>query len=356
MWLPNGCGDPSAWARPWSRLVSNATPPGGRMPAIELLASTWPLSNRPSNRIAPFHPADDEDAKARRKPIDVQPTSANLSFHALNSVPGGVRFDERRLVHLYLNDNQLTALPESIGRLRSLWQLFVHNNQLRTLPTALGQLRSLWELDVHNNQLTSLPKAVSKLSSLRRLDLTGNLFSLTSSAEWVGRVHRLKLDGKQNPGVLLPSPDIVEEGLDAVRRFFSELEKAAPPVGRQTPRAVGEVILPGKKPHAKAATSSVGAISGAPSAPKSKEAAAASAPAPVAASVSGKAQEAGTSAGGGGSSNHALALTGSDLRLGRSIAEGEFAEVFRALLWGQRVAVKALSTHGAGVEARDPLR
>jgi len=63
------------------------------------------------------------------------------------------------------------------------------------------------------------------------------------------------------------------------------------------------------------------------------------------ASIVGEAADEG--AGGGGSSNHALALTGSDLRLGRSIAEGEFAEVFRALLWGQRVAVKALKVDKA---------
>ena len=46
----------------------------------------------------------------------------------------------------------------------------------------------------------------------------------------------------------------------------------------------------------------------------------------------------------------------SDLKLGRSIAEGAFAEVFRALLWGQRVAVKRLMTEREGVDAESLRR
>ena len=48
-------------------------------------------------------------------------------------------------------------------------------------------------------------------------------------------------------------------------------------------------------------------------------------------------------------------LKTSDLKLGRSIAEGAFAEVFRALLWGQRVAVKRLMTNREGAD-KETLR
>ncbi|KAL3917627.1 MAG: hypothetical protein SGPRY_006333 [Prymnesium sp.] len=42
--------------------------------------------------------------------------------------------------------------------------------------------------------------------------------------------------------------------------------------------------------------------------------------------------------------NTTLTVGKGDVELGGSIAEGEFAEVFRGLLWGQRVAVKQLKS------------
>ncbi|KAL1515976.1 hypothetical protein AB1Y20_002589 [Prymnesium parvum] len=46
----------------------------------------------------------------------------------------------------------------------------------------------------------------------------------------------------------------------------------------------------------------------------------------------------------------ALAVSSEDVRLGGAIAEGEFAEVFRGLLWGQKVAVKQLKLRESGVD------
>ena len=45
-----------------------------------------------------------------------------------------------------------------------------------------------------------------------------------------------------------------------------------------------------------------------------------------------------------------LALEATELKLGKSIAEGAFAEVFRGLLWGQRVAIKQLKTDREGAD------
>ena len=46
-----------------------------------------------------------------------------------------------------------------------------------------------------------------------------------------------------------------------------------------------------------------------------------------------------------------LAIETSQLKLGKSIAEGAFAEVFRGLLWGQKVAVKQLKPDREGADA-----
>ena len=50
----------------------------------------------------------------------------------------------------------------------------------------------------------------------------------------------------------------------------------------------------------------------------------------------------------------ALELASGDLVVGGPIAEGEFAEVFRGLLWGQKVAVKQLKKR-EGLDAQKIL-
>ena len=55
--------------------------------------------------------------------------------------------------------------------------------------------------------------------------------------------------------------------------------------------------------------------------------------------------------GGGNVSGGALTLDASELRFGRCIAEGEFAEVYRGLLWSQKVAIKQLKWRDDSTES-----
>ena len=72
---------------------------------------------------------------------------------------------------LYLYNNHLTYLPESIGNLTSLVYLYLENNQLTSLPESIGNLTSLVYLNLENNQLTSLPESIGNLTSLIELHL-----------------------------------------------------------------------------------------------------------------------------------------------------------------------------------------
>lgn len=49
---------------------------------------------------------------------------------------------------LMLDDNQLSALPESLGQLTKLERLSVAGNSLAALPPTLGGLKALKHLDV----------------------------------------------------------------------------------------------------------------------------------------------------------------------------------------------------------------
>ena len=60
-------------------------------------------------------------------------------------------FDFKKVIlkKLYLNDNQLTTLPESIGNLQSLEELWLDNNQFTQLPERICNLQNLQELLKH---------------------------------------------------------------------------------------------------------------------------------------------------------------------------------------------------------------
>ena len=103
------------------------------------------------------------------------PTCRNLRLRGsqLTAVPESIG----RLIHLQmveLTSNQLTALPESIGRLMQLRELYLNSNQLTALPESIGHLSQLQELRLDYNQLTALPESMEKLIHLEKLFLHDN--------------------------------------------------------------------------------------------------------------------------------------------------------------------------------------
>jgi len=76
---------------------------------------------------------------------------------------------------LYLSDNQLESLPDSIGKLTNLGTLVLNNNQLTSLK-GIGNLTNLKWLDLSNSKLTSL-KGIGNLTNLLNLYLNNNNLS-----------------------------------------------------------------------------------------------------------------------------------------------------------------------------------
>ena len=70
-----------------------------------------------------------------------------------------------------LDWNQLTALPESKGKLSALVVLNLSGNELTSLPRSIGELSALEVLNVDTNQLTSLPESIGELSTLSELGI-----------------------------------------------------------------------------------------------------------------------------------------------------------------------------------------
>ncbi len=92
------------------------------------------------------------------------------------------------LTDLYLSNNQLSTLPQSIGSFSNLEVLNLSNNQLTTLPESIAKLTHLTSLNLGYNKLTALHN-ISALTNLKRLDLGGN--QLTELPENIGKLTNL---------------------------------------------------------------------------------------------------------------------------------------------------------------------
>ena len=99
---------------------------------------------------------------------------------------------------LYLDGNQLTALPAEIGGLAALTELYLDGNQLTALPAEIGGLAALTELSLNGNQLTALPAEIGGLVALTELGLDDNqLTALPAEIGGLASLTWLALDRNQ---------------------------------------------------------------------------------------------------------------------------------------------------------------
>ncbi|MDH5506999.1 MAG: leucine-rich repeat domain-containing protein, partial [Anaerolineae bacterium] len=92
--------------------------------------------------------------------------------HALKTSQKELNFDSQNL----------HALPQEIGQLKSLTSLSLSGNKLKSLPPEIGSLNSLTSLNLSTNSFENFPRGLIQLTNLRELDLRNNkLDSLPSN-------------------------------------------------------------------------------------------------------------------------------------------------------------------------------
>ena len=162
-------------------------------------------------------------------------TSLDLRGNRLTALPAEIS-------ELRNRGNQLTAVPAEITELRNLTSLDLRGNQLTAVPAEISELRSLTSLALSYNRLTALPAEITRLGNLTSLDLSAN--QLTALPAEISELRNLqRLDLRENKQLKIP-PEILENYRDApsILRYIEQLagEEEKRPLNEAKMLLVGE--------------------------------------------------------------------------------------------------------------------
>jgi Leucine-rich repeat (LRR) protein len=129
-------------------------------------------------------------------------------------------------LHVFLNHNQITAVPDEIAALDNVKFLYFEHNQLASLPHALAEMdalegmyftgnrftetpafvfemRRLKKLQFSENQISVLPPEICNLTELRHFNMSKN--RIAAIPESIAKLTRLRVcDLSDNPFTALP--------------------------------------------------------------------------------------------------------------------------------------------------------
>lgn len=113
-----------------------------------------------------------------------------------NTIPKDF-FENDSLTIAYLNANQITDIPSSIGKAKNIQFLSFNQNQISVLPSEIGNLKKLKKLYLANNKLAELPNEICNLENLELLDISANpsLKKLPDSLFRLKNLNYINLDG-----------------------------------------------------------------------------------------------------------------------------------------------------------------
>ena len=90
--------------------------------------------------------------------------------------------EKGRVRRLFLNNNQLDSVPDSVKLLTNMDTLRLWANHIEQLPDWLGSLTVLEYLGVSNNLLREIPRSIGNLKNLKTFFLNKNRISSLPSS------------------------------------------------------------------------------------------------------------------------------------------------------------------------------
>ena len=156
---------------------------------------------------------DDNQLTSIPEPLFSLKTIVNvrLSGNKIKALPDKIsQWD--RLETFACDNNGLEVLPASIGQLASLKTLVLRGNALKRLPAEIGKLKNLEILQCSSNTLEELPDVFGGLSSLKQVFGGGNLIeSVPHSLAMVPSSVEISL---VNNKIATLDPDVASRWLD----------------------------------------------------------------------------------------------------------------------------------------------
>lgn len=108
-----------------------------------------------------------------------------FEHNKLSALPRAL-MDMDSLEGMYFTDNNFDAIPPFVFEMTRLKKLQFSKNRLTELPPQLGNLDQLRHFNMSDNKIPSVPESISKLTYLRVCDLSDN--PITSLPESFGKV------------------------------------------------------------------------------------------------------------------------------------------------------------------------
>jgi Leucine-rich repeat (LRR) protein len=108
----------------------------------------------------------------------------DLSNLNLSSLPDIFNEFSSRLKYLFLDNNKLTNLPNTISSLLLLEELSLNNNMFTSIPD-IGNLSTLKQLHLNGNRLEISPGAFSNLSGLTELRINNKILAFSNIIDYL---------------------------------------------------------------------------------------------------------------------------------------------------------------------------
>ncbi|KAL0281479.1 UNVERIFIED_CONTAM: hypothetical protein PYX00_002456 [Menopon gallinae] len=176
--------------------------------------------------------------------LEVPCSMVDLSKNKLTEIPEKMWILARNLTDINLSHNQLSSLPDDIGKCMNLEYLSLQLNQLTTLPSGLSKCIRLRELNLSFNKFQEIPSCIYDLKALQlllindnkvteinaegmlqltrlaHLDLSNN--NLASVPPLMGKMIQLRTFQLDGNGLRAPRPAILAKGTEAVLSWLRD--------------------------------------------------------------------------------------------------------------------------------------
>lgn len=177
-----------------------------------------------------------------------------LEYNKLSALPRAL-LEMDALAGMYFTANDFAEIPAFVFEMTRLKKLQFSKNHIRVLPETLGNLDQLRHFNVADNQIAVIPESISKLEKLRVCDLSDN--PITALPEAFGKVKIVnQLRVRNCPINALPigfasmraTIDITGTKIDPAKLpldLRAKISTEKPP-GSKEPEKM--IVKPGKKP------------------------------------------------------------------------------------------------------------